>query len=489
MKSIVNLSAIFIILNFFANCSNALDVIYPQHKEHKTSSSVTYIMGSVKPSSTLKINGENVKVWRKGAFCKTVQLSPGHNSFKIVEINGDNTESVEYNVNRIVFSNKPKTKSDIKNTPKIEYFENLQYATVTAEGSPVRESYSTDSERITHLPENTIIFIEGKYKDWYKILTGDNSQFWIHSKNSKVLYPINNYPISSIHNIEFSRNKIFSELRLTLDYPVMFKTKEDNSNIYLTLFGVKNNPILQKLISKQKIFLGLKTIDTENNNLTLLIPADKPLWGYQVDYDRNVLVFKKKNTPSFNVKKPLKNITIAIDPGHGGKELGTVGPLRTPEKDVNLSISKKLKNLLEQEGAKVIMTREDDSFVDLYQRPDIANENNALICLSIHANSLVDKDPYEKHGVSTFYYHPQAKELANQIKLQMINELKLKDDGLRKASFVLTRPSMPLSVLIEVAYMPNPQEFLMLTDENFQQNAAKSITEGLKNYIKSTMIE
>ena len=179
-------------------------------------------------------------------------------------------------------------------------------------------------------------------------------------------------------------------------------------------------------------------------------------------------------------------MVITVDPGHGGKENGAIGPTRIPEKDINLAISKKLKTVLEKEGAKVIMTREDDSDVDLYRRPDIADENNSLICLSIHSNSIVDKDPYQKHGVSTYYYHPQAKELARQIKLQMIKDLKLKDDGHNRASFVLTRPTIPLSVLIETAYMPNPEEYILLNRADFQKKAAKSICEGLKNYIKNT---
>lgn len=489
MKTLLKIVSFILFCNVFATKATALDILYPQQKHHKTTSDVTYIMGNVSPSSSLTINNEQVKVWKNGAFCKTVKLNSGHNVFKIIENTGSKTHSTEYTVNRII----PVKSSSNQNTqwkPQIEYFENLQYAIVTTDGAPVRESYSTDSERITHLPENTIIFVEGKYKDWYKISTDEeNLRYWIHSKNIKILYPLNNHPVAFVRNVDFAKDKTFSEIKITLDYPVMFKTQEKSNNIYITLFGIKNTYLLENEISKQKIFSGLKIINNENNNITMIIPSNQNLWGYQASYNGNVFVFQKKNTPSFNKAYPLKNITIAIDPGHGGKELGTVGPTRIPEKDVNLAISKELKSCLEKEGAKVVMTRDDDSYLDLYKRPDIANENNALICLSIHSNSLVDKDPYEKHGVSVFYYHPQAKELAHQIKLQMIKDLKLKDDWHRRASFVLTRPTMPVSVLVEVAYMPHPEEYLMLTDPAFQKRAAKSICEGLKNYIRSTISE
>lgn len=487
MKNYIKIILPLLIFNVFANCSHALDILYPQQKIHKTTSDVTYIMGNVSPSSTLTINGEQIKVWENGAFCKTVKLKEGDNIFKITENTGNNKYSEEYQIKRII-PDKSINVKNTKNIPQIEIFENLKYATVTNEGAPVRKSPDDNADRITHLPKDTVLFINGKLKDWYKISSGDNSsEYWIYSKNINILYDLNNPPVSSVKTACFSKNKTFSELKIKLDYPVMFKTKEENNNIYLTLFGIKDIASLEKVISKQKIFKGLKITENKNNNVTIFIPSAAPLWGYQSLYKENTFIFKRKNTPKFNKKHPLKNITITIDPGHGGKELGAVGPTRIPEKDINLSISKKLKTALEKEGAKVILTRKDDSLLDLYARPEIANKHNSLICLSIHSNSIVDKDPYEKHGISTFYYHPQAKELARQIKIQMINDLKLKDDFHNYASFVLTRPTMPLSVLVEVAYMPHPEEYLMLNNPDFQEKAANSICEGVKNYIKSTM--
>ena len=485
MKNCLKIIFLLFALNLSADYSQALDIIYPQQKIHKTSSDVTYIMGNVSPSSTLTINGERIKVWYNGAFCKTVKLKEGDNVFKITENTGSNEYSEKY---KVVVPSKSNTSPNKKNIPEIEIFKNLKYAKVTNDGAPVRKSYSDNADRITHLPKNTVLIIDGKYKDWYRISSGDNSDvYWFYSKNTDILYELNSRPLSAVKNASVSKNRTFSEIRTKLEYPVMFKTKEENNNIYLTLYGIKDISPLEKALSKQKIFKGLKITENKNNNVTLLIPSDNPLWGYQADYDGNTFVFRRKNTPHFNKKHPLKNITVTVDPGHGGKELGAVGPTRIPEKDINLAISKELKKHLEKEGAKVILTRDDDSFVGLYERPEIANKHNSLICLSIHANSLVDKDPYEKHGVSTFYYHPQAKELAHQIKLQMIKDLKLKDDLHRNASFVLTRPTMPLSVLVEVAYMPNPEEYIMLNNPLFQERAAKSICEGVKNYIKNTM--
>ena len=76
------------------------------------------------------------------------------------------------------------------------------------------------------------------------------------------------------------------------------------------------------------------------------------------------------------------------------------------------AISKYLKCELEKRGAVVVMTREEDNFVGLYERPDIANASNAIISVSIHSNSMVDGNPFIKHGTSVFYYNAHAKNLA-----------------------------------------------------------------------------
>ena len=86
--------------------------------------------------------------------------------------------------------------------------------------------------------------------------------------------------------------------------------------------------------------------------------------------------------------------------------------------------------------------------------------------------------------MSVFWYNDHAKDLAHKIKKSMVEELKLRDDGTRYASFVLTRPTMPVSVLVEVGYMPNPDEYLKLTNPKFQRQAAKAIADGLEKFLK-----
>ena len=143
---------------------------------------------------------------------------------------------------------------------------------------------------------------------------------------------------------------------------------------------------------------------------------------------------------------------------------------------------------MEDEGAKVILSRADDTCVPLYDRVKMMQESDALISLSIHANALADgADPYVKHGTSVFFYNRESVELAKTLRDVITNKLGTKDDGVGMHSLVMTRPTMPLSVLIEVAYMIHPDEYKLLLDENFRQKAAESIRDGVKEYLLNSV--
>ena len=93
------------------------------------------------------------------------------------------------------------------------------------------------------------------------------------------------------------------------------------------------------------------------------------------------------------------------------------------------------------------------------------------------------KDPYKEHGTEAHYYNENAKLLGEIIKFNLANDLNIKDNGNRKSSFALNRETNPVSVLIEVAYMINPEEYMMLKNEAFRKNVAKSIKKSLEEYI------
>ncbi len=208
-------------------------------------------------------------------------------------------------------------------------------------------------------------------------------------------------------------------------------------------------------------------------------------WGFAGTYQDNKLVIHVRNPAPVKptADRPLNGLSICVDPGHGTPAPGSTGCSGATEAQVNLAISLKLRKLLEAEGARVIMTRTTDNDLDLYDRCNIARNNNCDILLSVHNNALPDgRDPWKEHGSSTYWYHPQSTELARSLKDALVHDLGFPDIGARYQNLALTRPSNQLSVLCEIGFMIHPDEYAQLIRPDFQDRVAQSLSGGLKRY-------
>jgi len=218
-------------------------------------------------------------------------------------------------------------------------------------------------------------------------------------------------------------------------------------------------------------------------------------WGYDARYEGDAFVLQLRRPPPLtDPRRPLEGLTIAVDAGHS-LDTGAVGVTGVPEKDVNIAIAKVLKEKLEADRAAVVMIREGNEHVPLYDRPRKAWAARADILISIHNNALGDNEnPFEKNGFGVYYFQPQALPLARAIHgayqelfLTGKNTLKMvmKDDGLHWGNLALPRtPQMP-AVLTESAYMIYPPEDWALRRPEFQADCAEAMRRGLKDYVKS----
>lgn len=465
---------------------SALEIVYPQKNPYYTNAKETFIVGNVDKKSKLFVNNNPLKVWKNGMFCFVPTLSDGQNKFVFVEKKKNKSFSKEI----LVMKNLPKQYKSSANTKKIQQvnYEKIVSAFIVKNNVPIRNQPSDNAKRITHLPMNTNLFIQSEYGNWYKLFSYDSKEpMWINKSHVSILSFIDEIPLADISDIDFYQDDKFCFLKFFIDFQNPYKIVENENSLDLTFYNVNSIEDLKPALKKQNVFDEIYIKSFENNNLTLTIKQNSKLWGYDAEYYGNSFVLKLRKTPIIDKKHPLKGLTIAVDAGHGGEEKGALGCAGIDEKTINLQISLKLKKILEKQGAEVIMTREKDEYVEIYRRPEIAKINNAIICLSIHANSMLDGNPYKKHGTSVFYYNEQAKGLATIINNRMVNDLRLRDDGTNYASLVLTRPTLPISVLIETAYMPNPYEYSKLTNSKFQNRIAKSIAKGLGEYLLEDM--
>jgi N-acetylmuramoyl-L-alanine amidase len=218
----------------------------------------------------------------------------------------------------------------------------------------------------------------------------------------------------------------------------------------------------------------------------------------------------------------LKLGRVVLDPGHGGHDTGTIGPSGLLEKDVVLDVALRLGTLIEERmGAEVVYTRRDDSYVPLPQRTAIANEKQADLFLSIHANAgassvsgsetyylnfSTDKSDLDvasrENATSERSIHElqsiiekiarkdkadESREFASRIQAAMYKDMlkanpRAQDRGVRRAPFVVLIGAAMPSVLSEIDFLSNPREERLLRREDYRQRLAEALYKGLSQY-------
>ena len=223
--------------------------------------------------------------------------------------------------------------------------------------------------------------------------------------------------------------------------------------------------------------------------------------------------------PSLAQQLGLSVKTIVIDPGHGGKDPGAVSQARQ-EKQIVLSLSKTLRDILVKKGYNVRLTRETDVYIPIRKRTQFATDQKADLFISIHANGST----YRKAaGIETYYLalapdesaritamrenagveynmkeldalvsrilkkskSTESRRLAELIQAQLTSGKQVKNRGVKRAPMVILINAKVPAVLVEVGFISNPTEGKKLTTKAYQRQLATSIAEGIEQYIKS----
>ncbi|MBD2627823.1 N-acetylmuramoyl-L-alanine amidase [Trichormus variabilis] len=359
----------------------------------------------------------------------------------------------------------------------------LPVTEVTVASGVARTGPSTDYSRLTPLPKGTRATVTGREGDWLRLDYGG----WINSKETKIL-PGAVPPQTIIRSVGYRQLAGATEIIFPLQVAVPVSVEQsDDRTFTLTLYNttaqtdtirLDDNPLISRLDWQQvapgqvKYTFNLKKLQQ---------------WGYKLRYDKTTLVLNLRHPPHLEHRKrlPLSGIKIVLDPGHGGKESGSSGLPGYLAKDVNLVLSKLLRDELVQRGAKVVMTRDDDRDVSLVERQDIISKEQPAISLSIHYNFLADDSKVEKtRGLVSFWYHPQAHSLAVFLHNYVVNKRLEPSYGVFWNNLALTRPSAAPAVLLEFRLMSNLKEFEEIVNSQQQKKIAKTLADGVTEWFK-----
>lgn len=191
-----------------------------------------------------------------------------------------------------------------------------------------------------------------------------------------------------------------------------------------------------------------------------------------------MLAVAPKEQPPRPGVNPYTGSAVVIDAGHGGKDPGAIARNGTYEKYINLAVAEDVASILRQKGISVIMTRSNDTFVELDGRSEIANNNRARLFVSIHSNSS-ENSSARGYTVYTSRSPSSASQSLGQALVRSMSSTGFESHGLQHANYrVVVNTNCP-SALVEIGYLSNSSEASMLTSSNTQNRIAQAIAQGI----------
>lgn len=368
------------------------------------------------------------------------------------------------------------------------------------------------------------VLIDEESDNWLHIKTRNNKQGWLNKQE------LQQTKIKTPYHVQVTTNQNTNLYSLASNTSKQIATIKANSKIFIlnkqgnflftkTTQGFYGWININNIKASDKSQLNLvdktiknlpKTLYAKNNQVILYAKRDKnstKIYHFKagekmtrIAIDENWYQVKTTdgktgwlptwNTTSATMKKAqkvknqsLKGKTIIIDPGHGGSDPGSLTSDNRHEADATLATSKTVEKLLKEHGANVIMTRTKDTDVSLAKRAQISNDKKADAFICIHYDST------EKHniasGTTTYYYHDNSIELANDINNQLAANLPLKNKGVQFGDHQVTRDNNQPAVLLELGYLSNDNDANLAFSQDYQDLVANSILTGLETFFNT----
>jgi len=338
--------------------------------------------------------------------------------------------------------------------------------------------------------EGTRFEIVGQQGSQLKIRLAASLNGWIDERDVTRLPEGTAAPHNYFTSCEISGDDQYDRLSITLRDKVAFavRSETDPSNrLYLDFFNTHDALTWISHKAGARIIGPVTTEQMEDDHLRLTIPVRcRQIWGYWTEMKGNVLTLYVRRPPQSAdpPASPLKGLTIAVEAGHGGSGDGAVGHLGTKEKTVNLTAARALERLLERRGARVVQLRPGDSSPSLQARADRANEANADLMVSIHANAAGNDRGFLRVSGTSTYYKDKHCHLASELVYRRLLGLGWSEFGnVGSFSYYPLQNTRVPGILVEQAFMSNPNDEARLLDPEYQRQQARAIADGLEDFL------
>jgi N-acetylmuramoyl-L-alanine amidase len=243
----------------------------------------------------------------------------------------------------------------------------------------------------------------------------------------------------------------------------------------LRIEGTAGDSLVRQVVYEQEA--------TDRVRVTLRLSRDP--YGYLVLWDaaRSAMVLRLRRPPRVDAARPLAGLTITVDAGHPPG--GATGPTGLWEPVAVLPVAERVRDLLQQRGATVLMTRTTADPVGLGARPVVARRANAHAFVSVHLNALPDGvNPFTANGTSTLFFHQHSEPLARAVQVELVRRLGLRDIGIHYQNLAVARPPWVPAVLTEGLFLMLPEQEAAMRAPEGRERYARAIVDGLETYFR-----
>lgn len=466
-------------LSWAAAQTPLLKITFPQRTDTTYTARIR-LAGATDLAASVWINRQKARVYPHGAFVGRVELADGRNTITLTARLAETTVMDSVVVYRLPEASREIAPFSAWPVSRIAYTNReTTLWNVAAEGAA-----------IAVIPDSIPLTVIGRQAGRCKIrLSAAQSAFvdeqdldWVPLQDdlapAAVAAPL----------IYIGREWIRLSMRVDHAIPFMWNQSLEPAGLELTLYGAY---LASQWITMPEAVSELKAISwtqPEENVIRWRIDlAQKQQWGHRVRFADGFLHLEIRRTPVAGsvAGQPLQGLVIAVDAGHGGSELGAISPIGLEEKQINLLWAGYLKEQLEVNGARVVLTRDRDTTMTVSDRLRTARKANAQLYICLHNNSVGPAvDAATVRGSSTYFTVPQNQALARTVYRHLLST-GLRPYGCIQNGYTTTRMrDMPV-VLVEGVFLSSPDDEQLIMRTAFLRRMAKAVSSGIVDYVRS----
>ena len=333
-------------------------------------------------------------------------------------------------------------------------------------------------------PEGTVLRITGQRGGMLRVGLATGRSAWVPAGEIRLLADGTPPPAAFVGDVRLDPQPGHIDVRIPLAERLPFQVVAGERVLHLDVFGARSRTNFFHYGRMDPLVERAEWSQPSDEIYRVSVWLRAPVWGYETFFDGSgAVVLRVRRPPRINPSAPLRDLRVVVDPGHGGAYRSTRGPTGLTEADANLAVSLVLRDLLEERGADVILTRTGDETVDVADRPRIAVEADGDLLVSVHNNAFPDgANPWANHGTSVFYFHAASAELAQLLQQTLLESLGTRDLGIGRADLALARPSWMPAVLSEALFMMIPEQEAALRDPAVQRRIALAHVRALEAF-------